>query len=174
MKKRIFSLLLALVMAVSLLPVSAFAEGEDYDLRVLTFEDTDYKGGTNFANGNNWSSLIDNPQYGAHCCMAAAAQASTPRMRHISGRIPAIRALNTYSPTTITLTAIGAAVTPFPTTAQVTLKPTADLRHSSPSIKRAFPACPTPAAATTAPTISPCITVTWMVPNLTKPKTCLH
>ena len=64
MKKRIFSLLLALVMAVSLLPVSAFAEGEDYDLRVLTFEDTDYKGGTNFANGNNWSSLIDDPQYG--------------------------------------------------------------------------------------------------------------
>ena len=63
MKKRIFSLLLALVMAVSLLPVSAFAEGEDYDLRVLTFEDTDYKGGTNFANGNNWSSLIDDPQY---------------------------------------------------------------------------------------------------------------
>ena len=64
MKKRIFSLLLALVMAVSLLPVSAFAEGEDYDLRVLTFEDADYKGGTNFANGNNWSSLIDDPQYG--------------------------------------------------------------------------------------------------------------
>ena len=63
MKKRIFSLLLALVMAVSLLPVSAFAEGEDYDLRVLTFEDTDYKGGTNFAGGSNWSSLIDDPQY---------------------------------------------------------------------------------------------------------------
>ena len=54
MKKRIFSLLLALVMAVSLLPVSAFAEGEDYDLRVLTFEDADYKGGTNFAGGSNW------------------------------------------------------------------------------------------------------------------------
>ena len=63
MKKRIFSLLLALVMAVSLLPVSAFA-ADDYELRVLTFEDTDYKGGTNFANGNNWSSLIDDPQYG--------------------------------------------------------------------------------------------------------------
>lgn len=61
MKKRIFSLLLALVMAVSLLPVSAFAEGEDYDLRVLTFEDADYKGGTNFAGGSNWSSLIDDP-----------------------------------------------------------------------------------------------------------------
>ena len=54
MKKRIFSLLLALVMAVSLLPVSAFA-ADDYELRVLTFEDADYKGGTNFANGNDWS-----------------------------------------------------------------------------------------------------------------------
>ncbi len=63
MKKRIVSLLLALVMAVSLLPVSAFA-AEDYELRVLTFEDADYKGGTNFAGGNDWSSLIDNPQYG--------------------------------------------------------------------------------------------------------------
>ena len=62
MKKRIVSLLLALVMAVSLLPVSAFA-ADDYELRVLTFEDADYKGGTNFANGNNWSSLIDDPQY---------------------------------------------------------------------------------------------------------------
>lgn len=63
MKKRIVSLLLALVMAVSLLPVSAFA-AEDYELRVLTFEDADYKGGTNFAGGTDWSSLIDNPQYG--------------------------------------------------------------------------------------------------------------
>ena len=63
MKKRIFSLLLALVMAVSLLPVSAFA-ADNYELRVLTFEDADYQGGTNFANGNNWSSLIDDPQYG--------------------------------------------------------------------------------------------------------------
>ena len=62
MKKRIVSLLLALVMAVSLLPVSAFA-ADDYELRVLTFEDADYKGGTNFAGGSNWSSLIDDPQY---------------------------------------------------------------------------------------------------------------
>lgn len=63
MKKRIVSLLLALVMAVSLLPVSAFA-AEDYELRVLTFEEADYKGGTNFVGGTDWSSLIDNPQYG--------------------------------------------------------------------------------------------------------------
>ena len=45
MKKRIVSLLLALVMAVSLLPVSAFA-ADDYELRVLTFEDADYKAPT--------------------------------------------------------------------------------------------------------------------------------
>lgn len=62
MKKRIVSLLLALVMAVSLLPVSTFA-ADNYELRVLTFEDADYKGGTNFAGGSNWSSLIDDPQY---------------------------------------------------------------------------------------------------------------
>ena len=63
MKKRFVSLLLALVMAVSRLPVSAFAAA-DYELRVLTFEEADYKGGTNFAGGTDWSSLIDNPQYG--------------------------------------------------------------------------------------------------------------
>ena len=51
-------------MVCSLLPVSAFAAEPDYELRVLTFEDADYKGGTNFAGGNNWTSLIDSPQYG--------------------------------------------------------------------------------------------------------------
>ena len=40
------------------------AASGDYELRVLTFEDADYKGGTNFAGGNDWTSLIDNPQYG--------------------------------------------------------------------------------------------------------------
>lgn len=66
MKKRIVSFLMALVMAVSLLPITSLAEDtqEDYDLRVLTFEDEDYKGGDNFAGGNDWSSLIDDPQYG--------------------------------------------------------------------------------------------------------------
>lgn len=173
MKKRIFSLLLALVMAVSLLPVSAFAEGEDYDLRVLTFEDTDYKGGTNFAGGNDWSSLIDDPQYGGkllYGSSGAGVYSEDEAYQWTDTGNTGLKHIFPYN----SLTAIGAAVTPFPTTAQVTLKPTADLRHSSPSIKRAFPACPTPAAATTAPTISPCITVTWMVPNLTKPKTCLH
>ena len=40
------------------------AGSADYTLRVLTFEDADYKGGVNFAGGNDWTSLIDNPQYG--------------------------------------------------------------------------------------------------------------
>lgn len=62
--KRLLALVLAIVMACSLLPVSAFAAEPDYELRVLTFEDADYKGGTNFAGGNNWTSLIDSPQYG--------------------------------------------------------------------------------------------------------------
>ena len=66
MKKRIVSFLMALVMAVSLLPITSLAEDtqEDYDLRVLTFEDEDYKGDVNFAGETNWSSLIDAPQYG--------------------------------------------------------------------------------------------------------------
>ena len=66
MKKRIVSFLMALVMAASLLPITSLAEDtqEDYDLRVLTFEDEDYKGDVNFAGGNDWSSLIDDPQYG--------------------------------------------------------------------------------------------------------------
>lgn len=63
-RKRLLALVLAIVMVCSLLPVSAFAAEPDYELRVLTFEDADYKGGTNFAGGNNWTSLIDSPQYG--------------------------------------------------------------------------------------------------------------
>ena len=45
-------------------PITVFAASDDYEIRVLTFEDADYKGGVNFAGGNNWSSLIDDPQYG--------------------------------------------------------------------------------------------------------------
>ena len=79
-KKRIVSALMALVMTLSLVNsavITAFAEGTQsadpstgetqnagYELRVLTFEDADYKGGTNFAGKRDWSSLIDSPQYG--------------------------------------------------------------------------------------------------------------
>ena len=66
MKKRVLSLLLVFVMVLGMLPASAFAaetESQNYELKVLTFEDADYKGGTNYANGTNWSSLIDSAQY---------------------------------------------------------------------------------------------------------------
>lgn len=63
--KKIMSLLLAAMMVLSLFAVSAFAaERKDYTLRVLTFENEDYKGGKNFAGGNDWTSLVDEPQYG--------------------------------------------------------------------------------------------------------------
>lgn len=42
------------------LPVEAAA----YRLRVLTFEDGDYRGSGNYLGYNDWSSLIDTPQYG--------------------------------------------------------------------------------------------------------------
>ena len=35
----------------------------DYELRVLTFEDADYKGDQNYAGGSDWSTLIDTEQY---------------------------------------------------------------------------------------------------------------
>ena len=38
----------------------------------LTFEDADYKGGTNFAGKSDWSSLIDSPQYGGSMLYHAA------------------------------------------------------------------------------------------------------
>ena len=36
----------------------------EYELRILTFEDEDYKGSGNYLGKKDWSSLIDNPQYG--------------------------------------------------------------------------------------------------------------
>lgn len=39
-------------------------EALPYELRVLTFEDEDYKGGPNLVGLNDWSSLIDEQQYG--------------------------------------------------------------------------------------------------------------
>ncbi|MFR6406365.1 MAG: hypothetical protein ACLUN6_03945 [Holdemanella sp.] len=51
--------------ASAFVPASAQAVDETpYDLRVSTFEDADYKGGANFAGGSDWTSLIDDPQYG--------------------------------------------------------------------------------------------------------------
>jgi len=39
-------------------------EAQPYELRVLTFEDEDYKGPGNFLGNKDWSSLIDAQQYG--------------------------------------------------------------------------------------------------------------
>ena len=64
-KTQLLSLLLVLTMLLAFVPAGAQAADETpYDLRVLTFEDADYKGGTNFAGGSDWTSLIDDPQYG--------------------------------------------------------------------------------------------------------------
>lgn len=45
---------------------TGYDEDEDYyfNLVVLTFEDTDYKGSGNMLGKNDWTSLIDSPQYG--------------------------------------------------------------------------------------------------------------
>ncbi|MBP3478014.1 MAG: DUF4465 domain-containing protein [Oscillospiraceae bacterium] len=66
MKKRLLSLLLVIVMVLGMLPANVFAVSTeaDYELRTLTFEDADYKGETNFAGGNDWTSLVDSSQYG--------------------------------------------------------------------------------------------------------------
>jgi len=39
-------------------------EPADYELTILTFEDEDYKGDGNYVGTTDWSTLIDDPQYG--------------------------------------------------------------------------------------------------------------
>ncbi len=51
--------------AVAGLSLSSCKGGEDLpDLRILTFEDADYKAGENYIGETSWSSLVDDPQYG--------------------------------------------------------------------------------------------------------------
>ena len=45
-------------------------------IRVLTFEDADWKAGTNYLGQQYWSTLIDYPQYGGK--MLAPTEATTP------------------------------------------------------------------------------------------------
>ena len=57
-KTQLLSLLLVLTMLLAFVPASAQAVDETpYDLRVLTFEDADYKGGTNFAGADRRSAV---------------------------------------------------------------------------------------------------------------------
>lgn len=53
------------ILLTAVLCMTAFSPvwGEDYEIRVLTFEDSDWKGGENMYGEANWSSLIDS-QYG--------------------------------------------------------------------------------------------------------------
>ena len=46
---------------------------EEYTIKVLTFEDEDYRGGQNFAGASDWSSLIDDPQYGGQMLYGSGA-----------------------------------------------------------------------------------------------------
>lgn len=61
--KKIYSVVFLVLLACCVFCNDANAQAS-YIIRVLTFEDKDYKGGVNFAGGSDWSSLIDDPQYG--------------------------------------------------------------------------------------------------------------
>lgn len=53
-------------------------ESADYIIRTLTFEDADFKGTTpTFSGGGNWSSLIDDPQYGGQLLYGSGAGVSS-------------------------------------------------------------------------------------------------
>lgn len=61
-KVRILSWILSFLMAFTAVPVYAtenVSGNEEYELKVLTFEDSDYKGNGNFVGKNDWTSLID-------------------------------------------------------------------------------------------------------------------
>jgi len=52
-------------LSIAALMTAVCVNAQDYEVRTLTFEDNDFKGVTaNFAGKLDWSSLIDNPQYG--------------------------------------------------------------------------------------------------------------
>jgi hypothetical protein len=66
MKKHLF------FVAAAFVTMAAFTSCSEVDnpgtptgqIRVLTFEDSDWKAGKNYIGQQSWTSLIDNPQYG--------------------------------------------------------------------------------------------------------------
>jgi len=67
MKKFLLAAMYVVALSSPLLFTSCDDDEEDepkVELRTLTFEDKDYKGTGNFLGKSDWSSLIDNPQYG--------------------------------------------------------------------------------------------------------------
>lgn len=153
-------------MVCSLLPVSAFAAEPDYELRVLTFEDADYKGGTNFAGGNNWTSLIDSPQYGGKMLYGE----SGAGVDSVDAAYKWTDKNNTWLSNTLSegygSWCYWTAVMPFPTMFPVRSASTAASRVSLPFIKRTFPVWSGPAAATTARITLPCITAMQIIPAM--------
>ncbi len=61
MKKLLFSVAMLAMVAVSC--DKNDDEGVGYTLKVLTFEDADYKAGVNYTGASSWSSLIADPEY---------------------------------------------------------------------------------------------------------------
>lgn len=55
------------------------AQDQKYELRVLTFEDADWKGSTNMYGESGWTSLIDNPQYGGEKLYGTGSGVSDPK-----------------------------------------------------------------------------------------------
>lgn len=60
MKKRLLTVVMCALCSVA----SSVSAQSSYCVKVLTFEDCDYKGDTNIAGSDDWSSLIDQKQYG--------------------------------------------------------------------------------------------------------------
>ena len=138
-KTQLLSLLLVLTMLLAFVPASAQAVDETpYDLRVLTFEDADYKGGANFAGGSDWTSLIDDPQYGGKLLYGSDGAGVTTESEAYKWTDENNTMLSHVFRITIMHTAIGAVDMPFPTMAPETLPITAVFKRSLPYIKRAF------------------------------------
>lgn len=152
MSKRILSFLLVFAMLFGMLPMSVFAadDTQSSNLRVLTFEDEDYEGGTNYAGGTDWSSLIDESQYGGSLLYPSDADT----------------AYNWYDKGNTELAhefadewgdhqywGGGHAISNY---VSGDWRPTAATTPSSPSTKRALRAWSALAAVTTAPITSPC------------------
>ncbi len=163
--KRLLALVLAIVMVCSLLPVSAFAAEPDYELRVLTFEDADYKGGTSFAGGNNWTSLIDSPQYGGKMLYGE----SGAGVDSVDAAYKWTDKNNTWLSNTLSegygswcYWSGGHAVSNY-VSGEISKY---GGRVSLPFIKRTFPVWSGPAAATTARITLPCITAMQIIPAM--------
>ena len=111
----------------------------DYTIRTLTFEDADFKGDNpTFGGETNWSSLIDEPQYGGTLLYGTGGAGVTLKKRHISGQTKTTHGSQTLCLRLTTHGAIGAVVTPSPTMLLPTSKPMVASIRSLLFIRRAM------------------------------------